>query len=285
MKIKSLLLFLFLISAFFSFSQTIIPFHLVDGFILINAEVNGKKGKLLFDTGTENDFFLNNHQLSLEKNQFITKGEAQSGQKLEIYSSPVESIVITASAIHFSNLKNVWHTNFSFMEEGIAADILGTIGYGVFKNYVFSIDYNRQLITLYSNDQKPPENGLEIPIELPADQPNMPYIKMKIGKSFIAAYFDTGNQGSLQLTQENYDVWKKKKLLIEYSKNIWYGEKTSDDENVFIPNITFDKTNFSIENLNLKISNQNKIGLGYSFLKNYISVWDYHRKTITLIKN
>jgi len=48
------IIFLFYISAK---TQTVIPFHLVRGYILIDAEVNKVKGKFLFDTGTPMKFW------------------------------------------------------------------------------------------------------------------------------------------------------------------------------------------------------------------------------------
>lgn len=39
-----------------------------------------------------------------------------------------------------------------------------------------------------------------------------------------------------------------------------------------------------IHNLHLEIGKVNEVGLGYQFLKNYVSVWDYKTKTITLLK-
>lgn len=37
-------------------------------------------------------------------------------------------------------------------------------------------------------------------------------------------------------------------------------------------------------NLDFKTGSKNRLGLGYHFLKNYISVWDYSRRTLTLLR-
>ena len=39
-----------------------------------------------------------------------------------------------------------------------------------------------------------------------------------------------------------------------------------------------------IHHVQLEIGKENKIGMGYQFLKNYVSVWNYKNKTITLLK-
>ncbi|MEI6270311.1 MAG: hypothetical protein WCP01_15655 [Methylococcaceae bacterium] len=39
-----------------------------------------------------------------------------------------------------------------------------------------------------------------------------------------------------------------------------------------------------IHHVQLEIGKKNKIGMGYQFLKNYVSVWNYKNQTITLLK-
>ena len=39
-----------------------------------------------------------------------------------------------------------------------------------------------------------------------------------------------------------------------------------------------------IHHVQLEIGKENKIGMGYQFLKNYVSAWNYKDKTITLLK-
>ena len=38
-----------------------------------------------------------------------------------------------------------------------------------------------------------------------------------------------------------------------------------------------------MHNLTCKPGTQNRIGLGYQFLKHYVSVWDYQNRTLTLL--
>ena len=39
-----------------------------------------------------------------------------------------------------------------------------------------------------------------------------------------------------------------------------------------------------VRNLDFKLGTRNRVGLGYQFLKNYISVWDYKHRRLTLLK-
>jgi hypothetical protein len=75
MKIKSILLLItlsLLINE--TKAQTVFPFHLVNGYILVEAKVNNIKGKFVFDTGTPLNFMLNNNLIPLDKDTFLTTG-------------------------------------------------------------------------------------------------------------------------------------------------------------------------------------------------------------------
>lgn len=283
---KSLSILVFLLACFFSTrSQILIPFHLVDGFILIDAKVNNKKGKLLFDTGTKMNFFLNNNYLSLNKSNPISSGNAHSGQALTIYSDDISSIEISGTSLKFENLKNVWHANFHFMQEGIAQDILGTIGYESVKEYVFTIDYNRQIIILHEQAPKIPENAIVFSFLQSEDAPNLPFINFNLYENkSIKAFFDTGNQGNITITDSFFSELKERNILSEYNKDNWYGQKLEGNISCTINNLFYNNFSFTIRNIDVKFGSSNEIGLGYSFLKDYISTWDFKKKTITLSK-
>lgn len=275
----------FLMFFIYSQSQIIIPFHLVDGFILIDAKVNNKKGKLLFDTGTKMNFFLNNNYLSLDKSTPISSGNAHSGQVLTIYSDDINQIEIIGTSLKFENLKNVWHTNFHFMQEGIANDILGTIGYESVKDYVFTIDYNRQIITLNEQAPKLQDNAIVFGFLQSDESPNLPFVYFQLYENkTIKAFFDTGNQGNITITDSLFSQLKEKNILSQYSKDTWYGVKLVGNISCSMNNIIYNNSLFTIQNLDVKLGTNNEIGLGYSFLKNYTSIWDFKNKTITLTK-
>jgi hypothetical protein len=49
--------------------------------------------------------------------------------------------------------------------------------------------------------------------------------------------------------------------------------------------LSYDAQNLQeARNLDFKIGTQNRVGLGYHFLKNYVSVWDYKHSTLTLLR-
>ena len=124
-------------------SNFTLPFHLLNGHLLIDGAVNGRRGKFMFDTGTEFPFFLNNHYLSLSKDQLIAQGRTGSGQELVIYkeNAPVSSIDI-GKQVHFETIPAQPHADWSFLEQAYSIpNFLGSIGHGFNQNYLFVIDY------------------------------------------------------------------------------------------------------------------------------------------------
>ena len=72
-----------------SMNKIVLPFHLVDGYMLIDGEINGKNGKFMFDTGNPFGVFINNHFIELEKKEVSSRGKTGSGQALDVYLNSI----------------------------------------------------------------------------------------------------------------------------------------------------------------------------------------------------
>lgn len=277
-----LLFFIFSLSAGTIRAQIILPFHLVDGYILVSAEVNGVKGKFIFDTGTPLDFMINNNLIPLEKNNFLSSGKAGSGQVLDVYRSDIDQIKIKHSPLEFKNLKDITHTDFSFMQDSIAPDVLGTIGYDIMKDYVITIDYNRQVLRLDSlagnmSDFK------RIATFRYDNEGNFPEVIFTAsnGKK-IPGYFDTGSQGVIKCTKSFLNELSDDNLIKIHSTGIWYGYAVEGLKSYSIADLSYNNIDFHLKHLWYIQGNENRISLGYSFLKDYISVWDFKNKSIII---
>lgn len=266
-------------------AQKLIPFHLVNGYILIDAQVNQIKGKFIFDTGTPMNFMLNNNLVPLNKGSYVVTGGAGSGQLLDIYKSDIDRIKITNSDLEFNNLKNITHTNFSFMQDSIACDILGTIGYGIMKDYVVTIDYDRQIIKTDSMQREISDLKLITAFHY-SNEGNFPEVTFTAANGRkIQAYFDTGSQGVIKFSKSLFSALSDEKLLDVYSNGFCYGYPISGFRAYLFRNLSYDNAVFDLKNLSHTQSDENKISLGYSFLKDYISVWDFKNKVISLYRN
>ncbi len=272
-----------------------LPFFSLNGHMLIDGAVDGKQGKFLFDTGTEFAFFLNNNYLKLEKEQFIARGNAASGQEMVLYRqrAPLSSIEI-GKAIRFETVRGFTHADWSFLEEGYGIPaFLGSVGHGFNRNYLFVIDYDVQSITFYPYDERGHVRSLVVDPEKVVARfeftptgvaGKIPEVAMHVGDGPIAAFFDTGNLGTLELTESMQTVLAQKGLLKLTPSEYAYGTYESVTR-AELKGLRHERALFAaIRNLMFTSGTKNRIGLGYQFLKNHISVWDYQNRTLTLLR-
>ncbi len=272
--------------------KIVLPFHLIDGYIMIDGKVNGKKGKFMFDTGTPFGLFLNNHYIDLQKTELTSSGNAGSGQILDVYLDSVGEIKI-GKQVTYEKLHNIPHSDFSFIEQGIVQDFLGFIGYDFVKNYEFIIDYDYQIITLYKLDNTgnvlepyPLINPVVATIQFTTpDQKQIPITEVKLGDITLMGSFDTGNQGHLKLNDSITQHLIQQRTLVQGNQGSWYGQD-SDINNIYnINQLNYALTPLiPVKNYKLTASAENHFEFGYQFLKNYITVWNFQKATITLLQ-
>ncbi|MCX7097878.1 MAG: hypothetical protein NTV43_08250 [Methylococcales bacterium] len=267
--------------------QFSLPFHLVDGFLLIEGNVNGKNGRFMFDTGTPFAFFLNNHYLPLAKDSYIGQGFAGSGQQLTLYSQSKPVTLGLGGQLQIINLAAVPHADFGFIEEGISENYLGFIGHGYNKDHLFVLNYDKQTIEFYplvSEQTTWYKDKIITTLNFTSKgDGKMPEVEFLIGGQPIIAVFDTGNQGTINLTEATKAKLENEGYLAVSHDDQWYGAY-KPYLSCSVKKIRYkNRILADINNLELKIGPENKMVMGYQFLKNYVSAWNYQNKTITLL--
>ena len=121
------------------------PFHLIDGYIFIDGQVNGRKGKFAF--------FLNHHFVPLTKDKYLSEGHAASGQFIVLHTQNRAVSIKLADQIQLDGLKSMPHSNFDFIQNNVMDKFLGMAGHGFNKNYLFIINYDEQTIDSHALDQ------------------------------------------------------------------------------------------------------------------------------------
>ena len=272
-----------------------LPFYLLNGHILIDGAVNGMPGKFMFDTGTEFAFFLNNHYLPLTKDQFIAKGHTGSGQEIVLYrqTEPIARLDV-AGQVHFENVRGVIHTDWGFLEAAYGIrGFLGSIGHGFNQNYIFVIDYDLQTIAFHPlTEGKDVVDSAIDPARVVATMAftptgvdgKMPEVEVRVGDETITAFFDTGNPGTLELTESMKNILEQRKNLTLTASNYAYGAYETRVRATLTGLSYGQQSLYDVRNLTFHIGTQNRVGLGYQFLKNYVSVWDFKHRTLTLLK-
>lgn len=272
-----------------------LPFLLLNTHIMIDGTVNGIKGRFLFDTGTEFAFFLNNDTLPLAKDQLVAKGQTASGQAMAIYrqNAPIAELTV-GEQLHFTKLQGQLHSGWGFLQDAYGMNsFLGSIGHGFSRNYQFTIDYDQQTIAFQAPEQ--PEATLPgsfAPCDIIARldfipsgvDGKIPEVTLQIGKQAITGFFDTGNPGSLELTEATRDQLAEEGLLTLASSEHAYGihdpHQRANLNGLYAGQVAL----ADLRNLTFTTGQRNRLGLGYQFLKHYISVWNAKNRTITLLK-
>jgi hypothetical protein len=256
-----------------------LPMHVTNGYVFLDGRVGDRAGAFMFDTGSPFSFFLNNNYLPLELTNRIGSGAAASGQQLTVYQHDnVGPITVGGVALH--NMEGVRSANFGFIEHGIRPDFLGFTGFELIRDYEFVIDYERQAIDLYRTG----ENGDPVvrhvnPDEVVATltfrterEQQVPLITFAVEGEQIEASFDCGSPGSLSLMTET-------RRALETS-----GRLQSTEGAHTLSGLTHDGISLSAGFPRLAEGTTNTMTLGYSFLREYRSVWNYRKHTITLLR-
>lgn len=130
---------------------TRIPFKLIDRLIIIEGQLNDKKGNFIFDTGSET--------LILNKNHFKTYrfNHTKKGEISGVVSSGIDALEKNIKNISFNNLtlknKNSDVINLSHIEQSKKIKLLGIIGYSILKDYEIFVDMYLNQITLTKTDK------------------------------------------------------------------------------------------------------------------------------------
>ena len=254
----------------------VINFRVVSGYMLTEGSVNGIAGFFLIDTGTPFLFFINNHYVPLPGKRVLQQGQAASGETFTMCLA--DSLDVEVNGLgSFANQKNVVNAGFKFLEDAVCGQFLGFLGYKAFEDNVFSIDYDAGRITIYDKGENPMVDlqhytqVATIRFTVNDAAPQLPLTDCKIGEYPLQAFFDTGTMGQLKLTAALKERLIAEGLLmlegrmgtvraldLAGAKPKPLGEQDCTDDST------------------------DQIGLGYAFLSQYLTVWNYREKTIEL---
>lgn len=265
-----------------------LPIHMVRQYPFVEGEVAGVKGKFMLDTGTGEVLVINDHRVPLEGGTVLGKGFYGSGQTYEIRLRPsVKDIRLGEMA--FPEATQVQSQDAQQLEH-ITPDFLGFIGYWFWDGYALKMDYKQSRATFYRGGPDDYLRGEQVMAALPFELrklPNHPVMHIKIGSTDFAVAFDTGQYGSMFTDQDTLNRLKKEGLITP-GKN--------DGEKFIVTGIRFDNglgATMPVEQVStepfvaakpLGLTEKNILTMGYGFLKQYKTVWDFKRKTIYLLR-
>ncbi|MGS2762970.1 hypothetical protein [Sinomicrobium sp. M5D2P9] len=276
------------------------PLTIVNAFPFISGEVNGVKGKFMFDTGKQEALEINNNMVPLSSQKESGDGFVASGQKFKKYTNDTIEEVGLVNGLHFQNLKQIESANLDFLQNSITPDCIGYIGFDFFKRYLFKLDYTKRKLTFYKNtavraSSKDFLNGEKLLATLDFEirnLPNIPMLKVKVNNVEILGIFDTGgNYGLLGITDKDAEKLTKEKNLIDYGKDgynvsLFSLNKVKMNSDLTTDFIAIDKYegDFSPVRKALGLTEDNFLLIAHRFLAKYKTVWDYEHKKIYVLE-
>ncbi|UKT65975.1 hypothetical protein [Pedobacter mucosus] len=278
----------------------VFPLTLVNAFPFITVEVNGVKGKFMFDTGLNSGIEINDNAINLPGKKAVKKGQVGSGQSFMKSNNDTIAEVKFKNGLTYHNLLNIPSGNFDFLQNNITPDCIGYMGYDFFKGYLFKLDYLKRKLTFYKRtderiSKKDFLKGEKLLAVLNFETrrlPNHPMVRVSIGTVDLLGSFDTGQYGLLQLDDQAEKVLTKNSLVVAA------GSDGNNDPIVNVNDIVLDGSlkvsvkgiyPFTLEQTapfrkGMQINESSYICFGYRFFDQYKTVWDYEGKKIYVLE-
>jgi hypothetical protein len=264
----------------------VLPFHTnQDGRMLIDGTVDTTPGVFLFDTGDFDAFSLNRNYVPLEPGTERGQAHAASGQSWIMEVHPKPHIVSLAGRLHVPARGDVNSTTPDLavsidakqQQENIDPHLLGSIGWGFLRDYVFTIDFATKTIMLDPIGKD--VGGLSYnkgaaTIRFTPSSPVVPFVMDIAGRS-IPSIIDTGGWDRLALSDDTWAMLEKSGIL---SKGPGVGC-------VNVSSASYGGSHFSLSDLEKVRRTDQRLTLGYNFLYQYKSTWNPKRGTVTLTRN
>ncbi|NYF30615.1 hypothetical protein [Sphingopyxis sp. JAI108] len=268
-------------------SKTVtLPIVMVREFPFIEGEIAGVKGKLMLDTGMQDGLVINDHRVPLTGGTKIGTGHFGSGQAFDI------RLHAAVPDIRVGNLRHPRATNVrsqdARMLEKIAPDFLGWVGFNFFADHAIKIDYRRLEVTFYEAGDKSFIAGEKVIAILPFETrklPNIPVLPARIGDLDAIVTLDTGMYGSLNIPEEKKAGLIASGLLKPASDPDAHdlsGVRLADMVDGSFPALEVEEGP-SPSAKSVGITEDTELELGFVFLGNYKTVWDYRQKRIYLL--
>jgi len=159
---------------------------------------------------------------------------------------------------------------------------LGFIGHGILKNFEFTIDYDRS--NLFFSRLDPDGEALVSRVPLEDVHATLMFacrdcdrqydqIPFRLGEIPLTLGIDTGNSGG-QLT-----LTARTKEALEHS-----GHLTAQGDSYTLEGLEHEEVSFSVDGLRVMVGEIDGGTLGYSFLRQFKTVWNYQLGTLVLVR-
>jgi hypothetical protein len=263
-----------------------LPIVMVREYPFIEGEIAGVKGKLMLDTGMQRRLSVNDHRVPLTGGNKTGTGHFGSGETFDVREhAAVEGVRI--GHLRFPEVTKV-ESQDARMLERITPDFLGWVGHGAFADHAMKLDYRRLKVTFYAGTSKEYLKGEKVMTILPFETrkiPNVPLLPARIGDVDIIVSLDTGMYGALYISEAKRQRLVALGLLkstADPDAHDLSGVRIANRVDGRFQNIEVDKGP-SPSARPVGVTEDVELELGYVFLRQYKTVWDYREKRLYLL--
>jgi hypothetical protein len=264
-----------------------LPIVMVREYPFVEGSVNGVKGKFMLDTGAEQALAINDHRVPVDHAEAIGQGHFGSGQTFAIRMAPaIQDVRIGQLSYPHATLAQ---SQDARQLEAITPDFIGWIGHDAWAGYALKLDYRQHTVTFYKGGPEVYLKGEKVIAKLPFETrklPNHPLMATRIGSMNVLAAWDTGQYGALFTSADG------KARLIQQTR-LTPSQKKPDTFDLHgltidghplpgIPSIDVETRPFPAAS-SIGITEPDVLTLGFGFLSQYKTVWDYQRHCAYLL--
>jgi hypothetical protein len=274
--------------------EVTIPFSLIDDWIFINGELNGTKGRWMFDTGSQQAIALNVKHVNQDNGVVVGSGFVGSGQSFDVLNYPVVDR-IGVGDLFFVGVSSVTGNEMSFMEP-ITADILGLVGFAFFDGYDLKIDYLRRQLSFYRQTEgsqwqhlEQDEQFVESIEYFTRNLENLPMFEFQAsGVDFLGVLDTGGGRGSFRMVDGDFERLRSNGIIGDFYEGpsplyVFDGLEVSERLSLDLFGLyRFDDPPGFEDPLG--IVEENHMHFAYSFLSQFVSFWDTKNEVIYLLK-
>lgn len=263
-----------------------LPFVMVREYPFVEGSVEGVRGKWMLDTGLELALAINDHRVPLDSTA-TGDGQFGSGEKFAVRRTPLVRQVHVAG-LAYPQVTTV-QTQDATQLERITPDFLGWIGFNLWQSYALKMDYRQQQATFYRGPAADALAGEELVTALPfglRKLPQIPVMAATVGDLRVAAALDTGAYGMLCIDQQTKQRLLASGVLKPSGQDGRYDLSGLTIGTTALPglkDIYVLTTGFPAA-APTGLTDPAVLVLGYAFLRNYKTVWDYREQKLYLLQ-
>ena len=270
-----------------------VPFQMAGKLLVVQAEIDGKKGDFILDSGAPL-LFLNQEYFKAPNGENTVSSNAKGATGSLTGMSYYKAKIFNWSGITISD-KDIPTIDISHIEKNSGdKQILGLIGFNLLEKYAVTFDYqNKKLILQQAGAEEAAKPVYTTAFTM---KNHLPVVEMRLGGKTLRLAIDSGAESNL--IDKKYQAELSKILAEKFKDNIWGASKETQTVEGGVIKSGFLDNAFEFKNMRTEFSDithlntaakeneQEKIDgiLGYEFLRQYKTTLDFPRKMIRFYK-